>query len=66
MIAPTDLRNKWQELASHGDYKKIADLHKIDYRKVKSCVTGEDVTLEVFEIVANYYHQVDNLINQYL
>jgi hypothetical protein len=66
MKIPGELIEKWELLYSDGDYIKIADKIERSRVTVAKIFTTAQCSDEQFELIADFYKEKEDLINQYL
>lgn len=66
MKIPDELFNKWQDLRSYGDGKKIAERAGLSEVEVSRAMTTQECSDKVFEEIAAYYKEKEEKVKEYL
>ena len=57
---------KWTELRSENDTQRIAEIAEVTPQTIRNAFNEGKCSDEVFEAMANYYKEKDELIKSYL
>lgn len=68
MVIPKEILDKWKELRSHGDGKKIAleNPDRINEMDFSRALNSGECSDEVFEIIGNFFNKKIERIKQFL
>lgn len=68
MKIPDELMQRWQDLKTYGDGKKIADANSdtVNEMDVSRAFNKGECTDTVFEAMAKFYKEKEVMIKQYL
>lgn len=66
MKIPVELMDKWSLLHSWGDQDKLADKTGLTTVTIRKILKGGECSDEQFELIAEFYKEKEDLINQYL
>jgi len=66
MTIPKEIISKWEIMKSQGDAVKISDRSGIGAETIRRAMRSGEATDEVFEAIAMFYAEREDLINQYI
>lgn len=66
MTIPQAIKDKWQELGSHGDIQKIADASGLSYQTVWSALKSGECSVNTFNAIAEFYAEREEMFREYL
>jgi AcrR family transcriptional regulator len=65
MTIPKSIIEKWNGLSYKGDATKIAERAEVHYNTVYNAFKDGKCSPELFEVIAEFYAERADLINQY-
>ena len=66
MNIPNEILGKWEILKSNGDCKAIAEKAGVSYWSVSKAISNGKCTDEVFQAIADYYKEKQEMIKSYI
>jgi hypothetical protein len=66
MKIPEELFNKWQDLRSYGDGKKISDQTGLSEVEISRAMTTRECSDKVFEEIAKYFKEKEEKVKEFL
>lgn len=66
MNVPKEILIKWDLLKSQGDAVKISEVSGLHPETIRRAMRSGEASDEVFEAIASFYAEREDLINQYI
>lgn len=66
MTIPNEILSKWALMKSQGDAVKIAENSGISAETIRRALRSGQASNEVFEAIAEFYAEREDMINQYI
>lgn len=66
MKIPEEIFNKWKDLRSHGDGKKIAKTGGISEMDVSRAFNTQECSDEVFTVIASFYRKKEASVKEFI
>lgn len=66
MTVPKELKDKWSELYSTGDFEAISQKSGFTPETIRNSFNKAECSDKVFKVIADFYREKANTINEYL
>ncbi len=66
MTVPKELKDKWNDLYSVGDFEAIAKKSGLSTETIRVAFNKGECTDKVFEAIASFYKERDQRVKEYL